>query len=149
MPLSGYTFSVARRWLAEALWFLGLAAVAAGDYLLWLGWHRQKHLNSAGTLSGPYETWQVLGVVAVLAAAVVLAARRRHWVATAAVPITATVVFSIEAATDSLADGLWPVGALLLLLFASLGTWLVAYAARLRRGHYGQRLHAERGGSDA
>lgn len=137
-----------RKWLRETAWFVGLAVIAAADYLVWLGWHRHKHLSSAATLSGPYETWQVLGVVAVLAAAIVFAARRGHWIATASVPIAVTTLFSVEAATDPLADGLWPVGAFLVLLLSSLGTWLVAYAARPRQRNFGP-LYAPRSGSDA
>jgi len=123
-----------RKWRSGTLWFVGLAVIAAPDYLVWLGWHRHKHLNSAGTLSGPYETWQVLGVVAVLAGVSVFAARRGHWFATtASVPVAVTTMFSIEAATNVDGDGLWPVGALLVLLLSGLGTWLVAYAARPRQ----------------
>jgi hypothetical protein len=121
------------------LWLGAMAIVAGADYLAWLGWHRHKHLNAAGDLTGPYETWQVLGVIAVLVGAVFFATRRRRPIATVSVPIVVTALFTIQAVSDEPNDGLWGVGALFLLAVASIGTWLVVLASQRWPRRVGER----------
>jgi len=93
-------------------------AVAAATFLnwaAWLGWDQKYDEHPDGTVSGPYEPWQVIGMVLVLAALVVAPAlSRRYWTAVLAPTFgmaVSTVVF--WSADDS---GLWAVGAMMVVL---------------------------------
>jgi hypothetical protein len=60
------------RWLGSAgrmAW--KLAVSTAGNYLAWLGWDQRYDIGPGGVATGPYQSWQVAGLViglAVLAA---------------------------------------------------------------------------------
>lgn len=112
------------------------AATAAG-YLGWLGWDQHKDPLPGGGVGGPYQAWQVLGLVATLGAVAVAAGVRGHPVAAVlGMTVTMTLCFSVDAATDADGDGLWPVGALLVAAGTFTGSCLVAgpaYALRSRR----------------
>jgi hypothetical protein len=89
---------------------LGVATLA--DYVGWLGWDQTKFLGPDGSLHGPYEPWQVVGVVLVLGViAATACVRRRPGVAVVVTTLVMTVCFSVQVATDPLNDGLWPIGA--------------------------------------
>ncbi|AVT35313.1 hypothetical protein [Plantactinospora sp. BB1] len=121
------------------LWTVGLAGLTALAYWAFLGWDQQKETDPVtGTQTGPYSAWQVVGLGVVLAVLVFEAGRRgRPWLAGVVVPAVLTVAFSVDAATDPDADGLWVIGAVLVALGSALGTGLVAalgaYAGRRRR----------------
>lgn len=103
-----------------------LAGVVAG-YLAFLGWDQHRDVDEAGTESGPYQAWQVVGYGAVLAGLAFAAGRRGHpWVATVVIPVAVTGCFAVDAATDADADGLWVIGAALLAIGAAAGTAAVA-----------------------
>lgn len=114
--------------------------VTLGGYLALLAWDQTKALGADGSLHGPYDTWQVTGLCIVVAAAAVWAGLRGNPVIGAvAASVTLTVAFSIDAATDSDSDGLWPVGAALLAMGTLLGVAAVAFVvAEVRRGTRGQ-----------
>lgn len=118
--------------LAAAL----IGAATLVNYLAWLGWDQHKDLHPDGTETGPYQAWQVAGLVLVLGA-LTAAAAWRGYPTPAAVAVTAVmmVAFAIDAATDSSPDAsLWPVGAVLLGVGTLLGTGTVAaITARIRR----------------
>ncbi|MEV7416630.1 hypothetical protein [Streptomyces sp. NPDC089919] len=59
-----------------ALLLLALVPVAA--WAGWLGWDQQRDLHPDGSVSGPYEAWQVIGLVLTLIGSVSWAAYRRH-----------------------------------------------------------------------
>jgi hypothetical protein len=44
----------------------------------WLGWDRHRDVQPDGTTTGPYEPWQVIGLVLTLLLPVYWAASRRH-----------------------------------------------------------------------
>jgi hypothetical protein len=118
---------------------VGLATLA--NYVGWLGWDRTKHLGPDGYLHGPYEPWQVVGVVLVLAAIAAVAGWRRHlWDAAIVTTLVMTVCFSVTAATELRSDGLWPIGAFGVAVGTFLGVGLVALVADVLRGgkHPGQ-----------
>ena len=51
----------------DAVAGIAIALITAGLYLAWLGWDQDYEVDPVtGALSGPYETWQVVGVVACL-----------------------------------------------------------------------------------
>jgi uncharacterized membrane protein YphA (DoxX/SURF4 family) len=117
--------------------FVLIAAATAAGYLGWLGWDQHKDPLPGGGVSGPYQAWQVLGLVATLGAVAVAAGRRGHPVATVlAMTMTMTACFSVDAATDADGDGLWPIGAFLVAVGTFTGISLVAafaWALRPRR----------------
>jgi hypothetical protein len=105
-------------------------AVSVVGWLVWLGWHEQKHrVPGTHDLEGPYETWQVAGLIATLAVTVAVAT----WLGFAknavfAVSVGTTVMFSIDAATQPSPDAdMWPAGALLLFLGSFAGLALLAF----------------------
>lgn len=90
--------------------------------------------GSDGNLHGPYEPWQVVTLCAVVGAAAAWAGwRRAGLLGSAAATATMTVAFSLDAATERENDGLWPVGALMVLIATFFGSWICAIVgARLR-----------------
>ncbi|MFI6506391.1 hypothetical protein ACIBCT_02200 [Streptosporangium sp. NPDC050855] len=114
-----------------------LAVASAVNYLAWLGWDRQRDVAPDGTVSGPYQTWQVAGLVIVLGILAVVAGRRGHPVlGTAAVAVVTWLAWSVDAALSD-DSGLWVVGSLLLLPALLLGVGLVAFLASRRGGAAG------------
>jgi hypothetical protein len=88
---------------------LALAAVSAAAWAAWLGWDQQYDVRADGSTSGPYEAWQVGGLVLTLLVAVGWAAARGHSAAavggtTAGLTLAAYVDWSGEA------SGLFMVG---------------------------------------
>lgn len=57
---------------------LALAVVSAAAWAVWLGWDQQRDVHPDGSSTGPYEPWQVIGLVLTLLAPVCWAAYRGH-----------------------------------------------------------------------
>ncbi|MFE4965761.1 hypothetical protein [Streptomyces sp. NPDC056660] len=57
---------------------LASAAVSAAAWAAWLGWDQQYDVRADGSTSGPYEAWQVGGLVLTLLVAVGWTAARGH-----------------------------------------------------------------------
>lgn len=113
-----------------------IAVISAGVYMAWLGWDQEYQVDPAtGALSGPYETWQVVGVVACLGlVAFVAGLLGLRTVCRVALPAAFALCFSIDGITDPNSDGLWGVGAAMTFGGAWVGANLVGIAAeRLRR----------------
>lgn len=71
-----------------------------GNYLGWLCWDQRYDVG--GVETGPYQAWQVAGLVIGLAVVSLLAAWRGHpAVAIAVVPAVMTLCFAFDAAPDS------------------------------------------------
>ncbi|MFJ7947647.1 hypothetical protein ACIQ6K_28945 [Streptomyces sp. NPDC096354] len=85
------------------------AAVAPALWAAWLGWDQHRDVQPDGTTTGPYEAWQVIGLVLTLLAPVYWAASRRH-IAGAVLGVTAglTVAAYCDWSDDS--SGLFMVG---------------------------------------
>ena len=113
-----------------------IAAITAGLYIAWLGWDQEYDVDPVtGALSGPYGTWQVVGVVACLGVVALVAGllglRRFSRVA---MPAAFALCFAIDGITDPASDGLWGVGAAMTFGAAWAGANLVGIAGeRLRR----------------
>lgn len=106
-----------------------LAILTTGNYLGWLGWDQRYDVDADGVVSGPYQPWQVVGLVAGLAALAGLAGWRRHpEVARTAIPAAMTLCFAVDAATDTNTYGasLWPVGAAMVAVGTLAGVAVVA-----------------------
>ncbi|OEJ25887.1 hypothetical protein AS594_16660 [Streptomyces agglomeratus] len=55
-----------------------LAVVTLALWAAWLGWDQNRDVQPDGTTTGPYEAWQVIGLVLTLLAPVCWAASRRY-----------------------------------------------------------------------
>ncbi|KOY56806.1 hypothetical protein [Streptomyces sp. XY332] len=91
---------------------LFLASVTA--WAAWLGWDQHRDVHPDGSVTGPYEAWQVIGLVLSLAAPVAWAAVRGH-AASAVLGTTAglTVASYYDWSDDS--SGLFAVGVVLVM----------------------------------
>lgn len=92
---------------------LVVALITALIYVAWLGWDQDYDVDPvSGALSGPYQPWQVIGLVLCLGAVAFAAGwTGRRWACLLAMPVAFTVCFVVDAATDPGQDGLWIVGA--------------------------------------
>ncbi|MFF9085883.1 hypothetical protein ACF1BE_05620 [Streptomyces sp. NPDC014991] len=117
-----------RRFLA----FLVPAVAASAAWAAWLGWDRHRDVHPDGTTTGPYEAWQVAGLVLTLLVPVGWAAARGH-VAGAVLGTTAglTVTACLDWSGDS--SGLFLVGVTLVMLGGLAGTAVVTTVVRAVR----------------
>jgi hypothetical protein len=114
---------------------LCLAVLSAALWAAWLGWDQHRDVHPDGSTTGPYEAWQVIGLVLTLLAPVCWAASRRH--ATEAV-VGTTVGLTTAAYYDwsDDASGLFAIGVALVML-GTLGATAAVSAvtsALTRRG---------------
>ncbi|MEU9157437.1 hypothetical protein AB0D59_44630 [Streptomyces sp. NPDC048417] len=104
---------------------LALAGVSAAAWAAWLGWDQRYDVRADGSTSGPYEAWQVGGLVLTLLVAVGWAAARGHSAAavggtTAGLTLAAYVDWSGEA------SGLFMVGVGLVMVGAFVASAVVS-----------------------
>jgi hypothetical protein len=112
----------------RAALFVGLATLA--DYLVWLGWDTTKELGPDGYLHGPYEPWQVVGLVLVLGVIAAAAGWRRHpWEAVIVTTVVMMLCFVVSGAMDPRNDGLFIIGAFMAAVGTFLGVGLVTFLA--------------------
>jgi hypothetical protein len=119
--------------------FVAVAILSALSWFGWMGWDGEYRIVD-GEQTGPYEAWQVAGCVlsllVILVGALLLGVR--PWLAAPALILAFTTSWTVQAAgrDDS---GLYPVGALALLIGLTAGAALVSAvvvplrAARLAR----------------
>lgn len=114
---------------------VALAVAALASWWAWLGWDNEyRYVN--GEATGPYQAWQVAGCVLCLAAlAFVGGALFGPLVTSLAVTVAFTGAWVMWASARD-GDGLWPIGAAMLV--AGLGTGsvvvsLLGRAAQSRR----------------
>ncbi|GAA2096139.1 hypothetical protein GCM10009759_25090 [Kitasatospora saccharophila] len=102
-----------------------LTAVLA--WAAWLGWDGERDVAPDGTVSGPYQVWQVLGLVLTVGAAVCWSAHRgRPLAAVAGSTAGLTGAAGVDWAGDG--DGLFVVGAALVAVGALVVGGLLAAA---------------------
>ncbi|MEU0394868.1 hypothetical protein ABZ208_19235 [Streptomyces sp. NPDC006208] len=88
---------------------LGLAVVTLAVWAAWLGWDQHRDVQPDGTTTGPYEAWQVIGLVLTLLGPLYWAASRRYIAgAVLGIPIGLTVAAYYDWSDDS--SGLFMVG---------------------------------------
>jgi hypothetical protein len=125
---------VTRDWKRAGAGVPGVAVLTVAAWWLWLGWDTQYQTDPVtGATSGPYEAWQVVGCVLSLAViAVVGGLLMRPWLVVLAMTGAFTVSWSWAAAsTDD--SGLWPVGAVLVVIGLGFGSAVVSFGARAVR----------------
>jgi hypothetical protein len=91
-----------------AVWVAAAAATVL-NWLGWLGWDTRRDVQPDGSTTGPYEAWQVAGLVVVLAAVVVATAVRRPWAAVLAATLAMGAAVVVSWSGDD--SGLWVIGA--------------------------------------
>ncbi|MFJ8011004.1 hypothetical protein [Streptomyces sp. NPDC096339] len=93
------------RSLTPASCLLVLIPVAA--WAAWLGWDQHRDVHPDGSVSGPYEAWQVIGLVLTLLVPVCWAASRRN---TAGAVLGTTAGLTLAAFYDWSGDGFFIIG---------------------------------------
>lgn len=117
------------------MWAVTSAVIGMVCWVAWLPWHAAKQVSPTGTETGPYTPHQVMGLIL----SVCLVALVGGWFK---VPLSTgcglavgmTVMFSADAITQVTDDAsIWPVGAAMLLVGATVGLCIVAYASLVAR----------------
>ncbi|MEV3854032.1 hypothetical protein AB0J38_06855 [Streptomyces sp. NPDC050095] len=117
---------------------LALAALALAAWAGWLGWDQHRDVHADGSTTGPYEAWQVIGLLVTLLPAVCWAAARGHTVSavvgtTAGLTVAATYDWSDDA------SGLYGVGVAMVMLGSLAATTVVCRVVTSVR--QGRRAH--------
>jgi hypothetical protein len=100
----------------------------------WLGWDQHRDARPDGSTTGPYEAWQVIGLVATLLAPVAWAAYRRHVVAAVFGPTAGLTAAAFHDWSDD-GSGLFVIGVGLVLVGTLAATTAVAaVVAAVTRG---------------
>lgn len=121
---------------------LALAALTAGAWAVWLGWDQQRDVHPDGSTTGPYEAWQVIGLVLTLLAPLYWTATRRH-PAVPVVGITAGLTAAAFYDWSDDASGLFMVGVTMVLagsLAVTSALSAVLVSAKKPRGPQGPAL---------
>ncbi|MCX4575037.1 hypothetical protein [Streptomyces sp. NBC_01571] len=109
-----------------------LAGVSLAAWAAWLGWDQHRDVHPDGTTTGPYEAWQVIGLVLTLLAPVYRAASRRY-IAGAVLGTTAGLTAAACADWSDDSSGLFMVGVGLVMTGSLLATAVVAVIASAKR----------------
>ncbi|MEV5968753.1 hypothetical protein [Streptomyces sp. NPDC051921] len=111
------------------------SVASAVAWAAWLGWDQQRDVHPDGSVTGPYEAWQVVGLVLTLLVPVSWAASRRH-VAAAALGTTAGLTAAAFYDWSDDASGLFVIGVGLVAMGSLAGTFAVSalIASVTRRG---------------
>ncbi|MDN3481824.1 hypothetical protein QMA10_07790 [Arthrobacter sp. APC 3897] len=126
-PVAAKTRATGRPWPGA----VAVLAAAGALWFAWLGWDTAYDVDpETGNLSGPYEWWQVAGLV--LSAGGLVLTARRFLPAAALVPAAALGLaggFAFSARADD--SGLAAVGVVMILCGAAAGTAILLALARL------------------
>ncbi|MFE5791795.1 hypothetical protein ACFQ8C_04370 [Streptomyces sp. NPDC056503] len=100
------------------------ALLAIASWAAWLGWDQKRDVHPDGSVTGPYEAWQVVGLVLTLFAPVVWTALRGHGVA-GALGTSAGLALAAFVDWSDDASGLYAVGAVMVAGGSLAATFLV------------------------
>lgn len=109
------------------------AAVAVAAWAAWLGWDQRYDVRPDGSVSGPYEGWQVGGLVLTLLVAVAWATARGHSAAAVA-GTTAGLALAAFVDWSGDGDGLFMVGVALVAVAAFVCSAVVSAVTDTLRG---------------
>ncbi|UQX05432.1 hypothetical protein [Streptomyces sp. RerS4] len=118
----------------ELLTTAALAALAMALWAAWLGWDQHRDLHPDGSSTGPYEAWQVIGLVLSLLPPVYWAASRRRLAAAfVGVPLGLSAAAFYDWSDDG--SGLFVLGVGMLAVGSLIATTLFSLlVVSLRRG---------------
>jgi hypothetical protein len=92
---------------------LALAVIASMAWAAWLGWDQQRDVQPDGSVTGPYEAWQVIGLVLTLLAPLYWAASSRRHITDAVLGVTTGLTAAAFYDWSDDASGLFMVGVFL------------------------------------
>ncbi|MET9763148.1 hypothetical protein ABZ016_29610 [Streptomyces sp. NPDC006372] len=122
----------------QLLSILVLAGVSAAMWAAWLGWDQHRDVQPDGSTTGPYEAWQVIGLVLTLLVPVCWAASRCS-IAGAVLGTTAGLTGAAFYDWSDDASGLFMVGVLLVMVgslgMTALVSAVITTAKRAGRRH--------------
>ncbi|MEU7567935.1 hypothetical protein [Streptomyces fradiae] len=95
--------------------YLVTAVAAAVLWAAWLGWDQHRDVHPDGSTTGPYEAWQVIGLVLTLLAPLYWAASHRHVPGAVLGTTTGMTVAAFVDWSDD-ASGLYMVGVAMVML---------------------------------
>ena len=105
---------------------LVLAGVSLAAWAAWLGWDQHRDVHSDGATTGPYEAWQVIGLVLTVLIPVCWTASRRHLAGTVLGPTLGLTVAAFYDWSDD-SSGLFVIGVGMVMI-GSLVTTALVYA---------------------
>lgn len=104
---------------------LVVAGVAVAAWAAWLGWDTGYDVRGDGSVSGPYQVWQVAGLAVTLFAAVCQAAARGHCAAAVGgTTVGLTLAAYVDWSDD--ASGLFMVGVVLVMVGSFVASAVVS-----------------------
>ncbi|MEU1704038.1 hypothetical protein ABZ478_01360 [Streptomyces sp. NPDC005706] len=109
----------------QLLWILVLAGVSMALWAAWLGWDQHRDVHPDGSTTGPYEAWQVIGLVLTLLAPVCWAAFR-DYVAAAVLGTSAGLTAAAYYDWSDDSSGLFAVGVGLVMMGSLAATTVVS-----------------------
>lgn len=101
------------------------ALVAMAAWAAWLGWDQRRDVHPDGSTTGPYEAWQVIGLVLTLLVPVYWAVSRGH-TASAVLGTTAGLTAAAWYDWSDDASGLFVIGVGLVMIGGLAGTAAVS-----------------------
>ncbi|MFE9964937.1 MULTISPECIES: hypothetical protein [unclassified Streptomyces] len=120
----------------QLLAILVLAALALAVWAAWLGWDQHRDVHPDGSTTGPYEAWQVIGLVLTLLPLVYWAASRR-FIAGAVLGITGGLTAAAYYDWSDDSSGLFMVGVGMVMVGSLVVTAVISavIASVKRDGH--------------
>ncbi|MFJ2745147.1 hypothetical protein ACIO3O_36440 [Streptomyces sp. NPDC087440] len=129
--------------LSELFVGLALALTAAALWAAWLGWDHVRDVHPDGSTTGPYEPWQVLGLVLTLLPPVCWAVFRRFRVGPVVGVAAGLTVASFYDWSAHDASGLYGVGVIMVAIGSVMATGgVVAVVGGLAEGRARRRTRA-------
>ncbi|MDG5804222.1 hypothetical protein P9869_16415 [Streptomyces ossamyceticus] len=122
---------------AQLLTVLVLAVASSAMWAAWLGWDQRPDVHPDGSTTGPYEAWQVIGLVLTLLAAVYWAASHGYFVGAVAGTTAGLTVASFYDWSDD-ASGLFVIGVGMVMLGTLAATATVSAVIAAVKGDGGR-----------
>ena len=130
MPVAGAAAET--RGMKRLVTLLLTFVAAVANYAAWLGWDQTRDVHPDGSTTGPYETWQVIGLGLVMLVAGAYAAWR-WYPAMVVLGVTAGLTFAVSYDWSDDETGLWAVGASMICVGTFMASSFVAAIVTLIR----------------
>ncbi|WP_330460322.1 hypothetical protein OIB37_27705 [Streptomyces sp. NBC_00820] len=114
-----------RKAASQSLSIVVSAGFALAAWVAWLGWDQHRDVHPDGSTTGPYQAWQVIGLVLTLLASVYWAVSRRR-PAGAVLGTSAGLTVAAYADWSDDASGLFVIGVLMTMMGSLAATGLVS-----------------------